>query len=860
MKNKNNKNFIILILFTVIILIGGSFVFNNIANAAYIRDNSTGGDCSSIGLWDINTKTCTLTTDLNDFIVINSNNIILDGNNYQIIGSDAGIGVIIDYWKNITVKNLKIQNFAYGIYIFNSKNNLITNNIISSNSQTGVILFNSHNNTVTENEISDNQTSGLEIWYFFLMSDNKIYHNNFINNGYQIYATYDVSDFFSQLLPIGGNYWSDFDESFEGCIDLNSNNFCDLPYIFDENSRDNYPWTKQNGWKPANQPLMISNFNQYKSDGQTLISEGGITTEDTAIFKAAVSDQNGDNVKLEIELRRIDEFGGNFANTPTASSTFASSNSTSTITVSGLSNGQYHWQARAIDSQGNKSEWQEFGVVGNVDFEMKLVPLYTQVRSPYPSIQDTESWFELDYAKGVAGNYDCGSKIYRCGCAITSVVMIARYYDVVETQGKDVNPKEINEWLNGNNGYNKGGDVNWIVASKYTNWRIKYEKTDNATNNYALLDEKLNNNQPVIAKANKERGGVGRQHFFVIDNKLASIYGVKDPAWYNTKTLNETTDNANKIRDYENGLDGLRIYKKGDGIAQAAITFALGSPAELLITDSLGRKLGKDKNGVEYEEIPNAWYFEDGFDDPTGENPPSQERNKLIQILEPSDGQYQLQIIGTGEGSYSLESVSSDIQGNTNYQEFHSETASSYTAQYNLAFDSINSASTTIELFDETPPEAEIFFNQNTQHLEIKGTDNTTVHPVVSVIQNKEEIIYQIQDEDSNTTKLFFEKLKQEGKEIKTELEGLQYNNGLIIEVEAELKYEWPLNKDGTIKELEQKIKVEDKFDIKAKYNHQKDETEIKIKLPGQEEQRQTFSGIKIIKLITKSGVLGFDF
>mgnify|MGYP001562903960 CR=1 FL=1 len=560
-----------------------------------------------------------------------------------------------------------------------------------------------------------------------------------------------------------------------------------------------------------------------------------------------------------MNTNRTQKYDQSFNEQNLLESDIVSSRSEAIITKQNLTDGQYHWRARAVDDKGNASEWREFGTAGNVDFEVKIVPLYTQVRSPYPSESDTDEWDGLEYARGFTETYTCGSKIYQCGCVITSVVMVARYYDITEAKGKDVNPGEINNWLKNEPGGYVNGDVNWIAAAKYTNWRIKYEKTDNLTDNYTLLDTYLNNAQPVIAKEKAGRGGTNLQHFIVINNKLASAYNVKDPAWYNTKTLNETTDSINKIRGYENGFDGLRIYKKGDGVAQSAITIALGSPAELFITDPLGRKLGKNKNNVEYNEIPNASYFEDGFDDPTGENPPSQERNKLIQILEPSDGQYQLQVIGTGEGSYSLESTLSDIQGNTNYQELHSETASGYTAQYNLSFDSINSASTTVELFDETPPEAEIFFNQNTQQLEIKGVDNTTVHPIVSAVQNDKEIIYQIQDEAGNITKLFFEKIKQNGKETKVELESLQYNEGPIIETEAELKYEWSLNKDGTIKELEQRIKTEDQFDIKAKYNHQKDETEIKIKLPGQKEQRQIFSGIKIIKLITKSGVLGFE-
>ncbi len=55
-----------------------------------------------------------------------------------------------------------------------------------------------------------------------------------------------------------------------------------------------------------------------------------------------------------------------------------------------------------------------------------------------------------------------------------------------------------------------------------------------------------------------------------------------------------------------------------------------------------------------------------------------------------------------------------------------------------------------------------------------------------------------------NTAKLFFKKLKQEGKEIKVEVGTIQYNNQSIIELpETELKYEWSIDKDGTIKELE---------------------------------------------------------
>ncbi|MBI5147947.1 MAG: right-handed parallel beta-helix repeat-containing protein, partial [Parcubacteria group bacterium] len=310
--------------------------FINIAAAASIQDNATGGDCNLIGAWDGATKTCTLTQDVYEIIQIDSDGITLDGNGHKIIGTDD-IGVYLFQRTGATVKNINVEGSIYGIYLQSSSNNTISNNVVSNNSETGLTLSDSHGNLITENEISNNQT-GLEILYVVPMSDNKIYHNNFLNNNEQIYAVYDASDSFSQNPPIGGNYWSNFDESLEGCIDSNSDNFCDSPFIFNQNSQDNYPWTKQNGWKiSTNQPPTIYNFNQYKSDVQTEISKGGIITENVAIFKANIIDPDGDDAKLEIELRKIDELGGGFANTATASSTYIASGATSTIAVYGLS-------------------------------------------------------------------------------------------------------------------------------------------------------------------------------------------------------------------------------------------------------------------------------------------------------------------------------------------------------------------------------------------------------------------------------------------------------------------------------------------------------------------------------------------
>ncbi|MHB1390624.1 MAG: hypothetical protein ACYCXF_05240 [Thermoleophilia bacterium] len=49
-----------------------------------IRDNATGGDCASIGIWNDTTKTCTMTADFNGTVGIMDSGVTLDGAGYQL--------------------------------------------------------------------------------------------------------------------------------------------------------------------------------------------------------------------------------------------------------------------------------------------------------------------------------------------------------------------------------------------------------------------------------------------------------------------------------------------------------------------------------------------------------------------------------------------------------------------------------------------------------------------------------------------------------------------------------------------------------------------------------------------------------
>ncbi len=142
----------------------------------FINDNATGGDCTSIGIWDAANKTCTLTTDLTGTVQIDSDGITLNGDGHTLMGSDTGNGVYLSGRNGITIKNLDTRKFNSGIYLFNgSYNNIIGNNasvilrygghnnITGNNASGGISITYSSYNNITGNNASYNSYNGIYI-------------------------------------------------------------------------------------------------------------------------------------------------------------------------------------------------------------------------------------------------------------------------------------------------------------------------------------------------------------------------------------------------------------------------------------------------------------------------------------------------------------------------------------------------------------------------------------------------------------------------------------------------------------------------------------------------------------------------
>lgn len=301
----------------------------------FIADDATGGNCSEIGTWTPETKTCTLTSDLTDTVQIDASGITLDGAGHSITGPGSGYGVLVQGWKSgVTVENLTITGFTKGVqfldYVSNSvitgnhfiqngyaveiwwscNYNVVSGNIIEESSNwsvhinrysygnqiknnimtrnnTGAAVIHSFGNYVNDNRMDANiwygvlvvwacdndmngndisgtkygiymTSPGYESWCGATLARNTlrnneyglniggfgyytVYQNNFIDNTVQYAQYYNTNHpAFSLPLPVGGNYWSDYDTPEEGCTDGDENGFCDAPLVISD-GRDDYP-------------------------------------------------------------------------------------------------------------------------------------------------------------------------------------------------------------------------------------------------------------------------------------------------------------------------------------------------------------------------------------------------------------------------------------------------------------------------------------------------------------------------------------------------------------------------------------------------------------------------------------------
>jgi parallel beta-helix repeat protein len=234
----------------------------------------------------------TFTSDIDGSIVVEKDNVIVDGAGHTLQGTGVETGIDLSGRTSVTAQNMKIKTFdnaiylsssnnitvsattiadssvaiwisdssnsvisennitanvLEGIYILVSSNNSVSENNITANTFDGIYLFSSSNNTVSGNNIANNG-DGVSSYY---SSDNRIFHNNLISNFEQVYSESSV-DIWDNGYPSGGNFWDNYTGVDEKCgpkqDHLGSDGIGDTPHVIGSNNADRYPL--MNPWTP----------------------------------------------------------------------------------------------------------------------------------------------------------------------------------------------------------------------------------------------------------------------------------------------------------------------------------------------------------------------------------------------------------------------------------------------------------------------------------------------------------------------------------------------------------------------------------------------------------------------------------
>jgi parallel beta-helix repeat protein len=208
-------------------------------------------------------------------IVIDADDVTLDGNGHMIIGPgtdfliwdpntkvmSSNTGILLEGRTGVTVKNCRVTGFDEGFCLDGSDGNTLQGNTVTDYC-VGFVLSSSSNNTLLNNTangngegddppngfqlgrsfgntIQGNTVNGNGIGFALEESDDNIFfHNNLIDNTIQAAFQPGDSNTWDNGYPSGGNYWSDY----KG-VDANGDGIGDTPYVIDENNMDSFPLT-----------------------------------------------------------------------------------------------------------------------------------------------------------------------------------------------------------------------------------------------------------------------------------------------------------------------------------------------------------------------------------------------------------------------------------------------------------------------------------------------------------------------------------------------------------------------------------------------------------------------------------------
>jgi parallel beta-helix repeat protein len=102
----------------------------------------------------------TFTGNINQPIVVEKDNIVVDGAGLTLRGEGDHAGIEMSMTTNVTITNIRIKSFLHGIFSYNSNNNIIKGNTVTESNYTGINLIGASKCIISNNTVESN-TDGI---------------------------------------------------------------------------------------------------------------------------------------------------------------------------------------------------------------------------------------------------------------------------------------------------------------------------------------------------------------------------------------------------------------------------------------------------------------------------------------------------------------------------------------------------------------------------------------------------------------------------------------------------------------------------------------------------------------------------
>jgi hypothetical protein len=207
----------------------------------------------------------TFTGNISGNLQVRRSNIVIDGAGFTLNGnSGTGIAISSEATEhpseldilNVTVRNLRITNFKWGIRCDFGGNhtfygNYISNDFITQNGtgnfswdNLGILFWGGSGNNITHCTIGGSPA----IYMHFVTSNNFVIENNIV---------FGADLRMSGIETFDGNYWSDYSIRYPNASVVDSSGVWNMPYVLADSSFENRKFQDSH---PLVSPLTIPNF------------------------------------------------------------------------------------------------------------------------------------------------------------------------------------------------------------------------------------------------------------------------------------------------------------------------------------------------------------------------------------------------------------------------------------------------------------------------------------------------------------------------------------------------------------------------------------------------------------------------